>query len=279
MRLLSSSIIIFQAFFLIWWTHFLLCLQLPSEKYVFWPNSRYSAKSGQTLHDFPIQSFENKAFSYESIVFSPIKNGQFQPYFQRCCVLEVVNILIGLNRHRITTFSRAKLNRQTCRKERKIETKGDRPKQPHSAQVSQRRTWINNIQTQTHTSNFFQYIKWRAHRRIEIQEQQHKRTHTHTHAEFPCQCLRRGIGCVAARDQSDWFWPDFSHLSLVLFWMNTALEQTPPCAAFFFFFLKNAPFHFLHLLTPSAVYHLLQEALLVPSFVFRPFFSCCVCHH
>lgn len=55
-----------------------------------------------------------------------------------------------------------------------------------------------------------------------------------------------------------------THLNLVLFWMNTVLEQTSPCAAF----LKNAPFPFLHLFTPSAVYHLLQEALLLPDFFF-----------
>ena len=70
-----------------------------------------------------------------------------------------------------------------------------------------------------------------------------KHTHTHTYTDFHCQWLCRGIGCVAALDQSDWFrlaaGPGFSHLSLVLFWMNAVLEQTSPCAAFFL--KKNPP--------------------------------------
>ena len=165
--------------------------------------------------------------------------------------------------------------------ETKIQTEGDRPKQPHSAQVSQKRTWINNMQT--HTSNFFQYIKWQAHRRIEIRERQHKHTHTHTHAhthtqvsEFPCQCLRRGIGCVAARDQSDWFWlavgPDFSHLSLVLFWMNTALEPTPPCAAFFFFFFEKRPFPFSPSVDSFCCLSFATRSLAGAIFCLSPFF-------
>lgn len=158
MRLLSSSIIILQAFFLIWWTNPALIFYFA---YSYYQKTMYFDQTPDILQSLgrlsmtsPSKALKIKHFCKKVLCFSPIKSGQFQPYFQRCCFLEVVSILIGLNRHRITTFSRAKLNRQTCRKETKMETKGDRPKQPHSAQVSQRRTWINNIQTNTHKQLF-----------------------------------------------------------------------------------------------------------------------------
>ena len=88
------------------------------------------------------------------------------------------------------------------------------------------------------------------------QERQQKHT-----LSFPCQWLRRGIGCVPALNRSDWIW-----LSLgadASLGREQCWNKTSPCAAF----LKNAPFPVLHLFTPYVVYRLLQKSLPVPLFL------------
>lgn len=91
---------------------------------------------------------------------------------------------------------------------------------------------------------------------------------THT-LSFPASGCVEGLGVLLLwiRVTGSDLLLDFSHLSLVLFWMNAVLEQTSPCAAFF---QNKIPFPF----SPS-VYSfccLLQQASSVPRFLFRSYY-------
>lgn len=131
------------------------------------------------------------------------------------------------------------------------------------------------FKTHTDTQKEDKYLKQRGKTQAITLCTQRRREiwnrHTNMH-EFPFQQLHHGIGCVTSLDQSDWLTvaagPDVCYLSLMLFWMNIALDKTSPCAAH----LKNTPLLFVHLFTPSVVYRLLQVALMMPSFCFHSCF-------
>lgn len=133
-----------------------------------------------------------------------------------------------------------------------------------------RYTWINNMKTQTYSSNL---AMWQTHRRREIWERHTQtKTHTHTHIpSFPARGCIMGLGVLLLWIRVTGFdlLLDQTCLRLVLFCMKAMLEQTSPCAAL----LKNPPFPFLHLFTPSAVYHLLQQTL-CHLFSFTPISHC-----
>lgn len=94
-----------------------------------------------------------------------------------------------------------------------------------------------------------------------------QQSRTHIHNELSCQWRHRGIGCVAALDQSDWF-ESCSWSTLLIFESLALLDESSTgtditmCCSFWktiFFFSSFFP---LHLFTPYAVF-LLKLTMLV----------------